>query len=162
MLCFTKQAARATSCVCVSQILLMSALNQPGPHPPPTNLHPPPRRSIKDTHTHIPISAHLAFQLLPHFSSPLPVDFLSLSLSPAPFLPSFSFFSPPPFISSLEDERGGCEWRVCMCVLVMFRLIQGQQQQRQGGNPGAGRNRMFCPHLLVGLAAALFCGLHSA
>lgn len=100
---FTKQAARATSCVCVSQILLMSRLNQPGPHPPPTNLHPPPRRSIKDTHTHIPISAHLAFQLLPHFSSPLPQDFfplfLSLSLSRAPL-----FFSP----SSPLWRRGLC------------------------------------------------------
>lgn len=72
-----------------------------GAHPPPTNLQPPPCRSIKDTHTHIPISAHLAFQLLPHFSSPLLVDSLSLSFSPSSPL--------------LEDEERG---RVCVCVYV--------------------------------------------
>lgn len=39
---FTKQAARATSCVCVSQILLMmSGLNQPGPIPRPLTSNRP-------------------------------------------------------------------------------------------------------------------------
>lgn len=67
---FTKQAARVTSCVCVSQILLMSELNQ-RPHPSPPC--PRPLTSIRtlakveNAHTHIPISAHLAFQLLLHF-----------------------------------------------------------------------------------------------
>lgn len=31
----------------------------------------------------------------------------------------------------------------------------GPTAAQAGGNPGTGRNRMFCPHLLVGLAAAL-------
>lgn len=42
-----------------------------------------------------------------------------------------------------------------MCVLVMFQAHPGPTAAQAGGNPGAGRNRMLCPHLLVGLAAAL-------
>lgn len=44
------------------------------------------------------------------------------------------------------------------CVYVCVSHVQAHPgptaAQAQGGNPGAGRNRMFCPHLLVGLAAA--------
>lgn len=99
---FTKQAARVTSCVCVSQILLMSELNQPGPLPPPTNLHPHPRKSIKHPHTYS------------HLRPP------RLSTAPTLFLPSLWIFSPsvppspppPPSPISLQGWRGagGRSW----------------------------------------------------
>lgn len=91
-----KQAARVASCVCVSQILLMSGLNQPGPTPPPTNLHPHPRKSRKHPHTYS------------HLRPP------RLSTAPTLFLPSLiffpsvppSFFPPPSSLSRAEEEQG--------------------------------------------------------
>lgn len=43
------------------------------------------------------------------------------------------------------------------CAYVCVSHVQAHPgpAAQAGGNPGAGRNRMFCPHLLVGLAAAL-------
>lgn len=44
------------------------------------------------------------------------------------------------------------------CVYVSVSHVQahpGPTAAQAGGNPGTSRNRMFCPHLLVGLAAAL-------
>lgn len=41
-----------------------------------------------------------------------------------------------------------------MCVSHV-QAHPGPTAAQAGGNPGTGRNRMFCPHLLVGLAAAL-------
>lgn len=43
---------------------------------------------------------------------------------------------------------------VCACV-SHIQARPGPTAAQAGGNPGAGRNRMFSPHLLVGLAAAL-------
>lgn len=44
---------------------------------------------------------------------------------------------------------------VCVCGVSHVQAHPGPAAAQAGGNPGAGRNRMFCPHLLVGLAAAL-------
>lgn len=132
---FTKQAARVTSCVCVSQILLMSELNQPGPIPPPTNLHPHPRKSIKHPHTYS------------HLRPP------RLSTAPTLFLPSLWIFfplsllhpphPPPNLFTGLKRSRGeelawvgGCKWHVCMSVLVMSRPIKGQRRPTSRGKPG--------------------------
>lgn len=44
------------------------------------------------------------------------------------------------------------------CVYVCVSHVQahpGPTAAQAGGNPDTGRNRMFCPHLLVGLAGAL-------
>lgn len=45
---------------------------------------------------------------------------------------------------------------VCACMCICVSHIQappGPKAPEARGNPG--RNRMFCPHLLVGLAAAI-------
>lgn len=45
-----------------------------------------------------------------------------------------------------------------VCVYVCISHVQahpGPTAAQAGGNPGTGRNRMFCPHLLTGLAAVL-------
>lgn len=49
------------------------------------------------------------------------------------------------------EEEGGCLY---VCVSHV-QAHPGPTAAQAGGNPGAGRNRMLCPHLLVGLAAAL-------
>lgn len=86
----------------------MSELNQPGPIPPPTNLHPHPRKSIKHPHTYS------------HLRPP------RLSTAPTLFLPSLWIFSLCPSILfpsiSLEGWRGagggaglgGWKWHVCV------------------------------------------------
>lgn len=66
---------------------LMSELNQPGPIPPPTNLHPHPRKSIKHPHTY----SHLR----PPRLSTAPTLFLpSLWIFFFSLCPSFVFFPP--------------------------------------------------------------------
>ena len=98
-----------------------------GPHPPPTNLHPPPRKYKRHPHT----CSHLR----PPCLSTAPTLFLSppngFSLCPSLLLLSSFFFFLFFFKPSLEDEREDVSG-VCVCVLVMFRLIQGQQQHKQG------------------------------
>lgn len=107
---FTKQAARTTSvCLCESDTT-HERTERPPTLRPLTSI-----RSLVETHPHTYSPPTKPFPF------PLPVDFLSPAL--------FFFFAP--FISSLGNEREDVSG-VCVCVLVMFRLIQGQQQHKRG------------------------------
>lgn len=116
----TKQAARASSCVCVTQILLINPLA----HEPPSA---PSHKEKRRPHAHY-VSTHLAFQLLYSHTFLPPPSACALSL-PLFLLPSSS-----PLYVEQEDAN-----RVRARVLLVFCPIQDQAWHDEGSQkPGTG------------------------
>lgn len=143
---FTKQAARVTSCVCVSQILLMSGLNQPWPIPRPlTSIRT--LAEVEKTPTHIFSSPPTSPFNCSH-TFPLPSRWI-LSLSPSLSVPP-SFFP-----SSLNRELRRRRWAWGACVYECVSHVQAHPGPTAAHRQGETQAGIGCPHLLVGLAAAL-------